>query len=404
MRVVVAAGIVVAAGCGQFGFDAECAQPSLLTDDFDGDALSFQWLAWSEPGTSMTLGGGALELTPAVDATQVYAGIVSRQYFDLRGQRSFVEVVQATDPATTAQTFLQLLAPNDQRLEIIEEAGELLFRVHQDGDFIAIAGVPYDPAAHRFWQVRERDGTVYYEISADGVAFTTHASVATPFDVSLVRQQLGVGTWEPVAAPGAAVFDRHNGGGPPRGRWCDIGNLRDDFDDGVRDRRWLRAFGPPGCATESGGALVIEPPPELDSYCGYGSSQSYDLRGGTVRARLVTGTAADSRAHTLFELRDDRTGLRHQLIQQESELIARVPGEPDLAVLPYDPAAHRYLRYADRDDGDMAWQTSPDGVTWTTLYEGPAAVDVAAVSVLIAIAQFDTGAPPPPVRWDDVRP
>ena len=70
-----------------------------------------------------------------------------------------------------------------------------------------LAEEPYDPARHRWMRIREQLGTLYFEYSGDGCAWSLLAGVPTPFSVSLVSVSLFAMTSLAVASPGVAVFD-----------------------------------------------------------------------------------------------------------------------------------------------------------------------------------------------------
>lgn len=74
-------------------------------------------------------------------------------------------------------------------LEIIVASGDA-----QD----VLATAPYDAEAHRWLSLREEDGWLYFETSADGVDFTPFHATATQFDVSETTVGIAAGNSDPI--------------------------------------------------------------------------------------------------------------------------------------------------------------------------------------------------------------
>jgi hypothetical protein len=69
--------------------------------------------------------------------------------------------------------------------------------------------VAYNPVLHRHWRLRH-DGvtdTMRFETSADRVTWTVQRTAARQMGITGLRVELSAGTWEPVGAPGTAIFD-----------------------------------------------------------------------------------------------------------------------------------------------------------------------------------------------------
>jgi hypothetical protein len=73
-------------------------------------------------------------------------------------------------------------------------------------NYMPFASVPYDAVQHKVWQIREAGGTVFWEVSPDGAAFTTLFSAAPPIDISAVQLLLFADTLTPINNPGSAEF------------------------------------------------------------------------------------------------------------------------------------------------------------------------------------------------------
>lgn len=226
------------AGCGRFAFDAvptadaadaDAADPDaaagpdalvpcggtshLLTDDFDDGV--FDPATWGNAfaaGTSTyaETGGRFVVTVPAGEGS--YAGYESTDAYDLREDRAFVEVARVP---VQSVALLQVFATPGTTLGLAVEyeRGILLARKRESG-LTVLADLPYDPVAHRWWQVREKAGVVYFETSPDGAAWTTFHQMATPFDLSASYLTLSAGGNNSGVVQ-TAEFDDFNGGGAP---------------------------------------------------------------------------------------------------------------------------------------------------------------------------------------------
>jgi hypothetical protein len=73
---------------------------------------------------------------------------------------------------------------------------------------LAWRAIPYDPAQHRFWRLREGGGQTYWDASADGVAWSNHLSAPTAIDLGAVVIDIAAGHWRP--GPGTPFTVRYD--------------------------------------------------------------------------------------------------------------------------------------------------------------------------------------------------
>jgi hypothetical protein len=182
----------------------------------------------------------------------------------------------------------------------------------------------YDATKHRYWQLRESQGTIYCETSPDGSTW----SAAGSFDVvqSLLAPPTGVrlvitASTPGGMAPGVFQFDNLNGGQAPTGVWCPALSYTDSFS-----------------ATEP------VPGPAWDRDYKSDSSDSYDQTGGTLNFHF----GADSSSSVAYEssVAYDMTGQRVSL--QAIKLATMAQGSVFLGV-------------SNDDNTDVYWQMQSDG-------------------------------------------
>jgi hypothetical protein len=240
-RIVFAAACV--AGCGRFDFDsnprgdashgdADTRAPDgdlipldarpcggtthTITDNFDDNARNTTlWgNAYSDMLTTYAESGGRVVITLGASSPDDWAGYVTTQSYQLADDRVYVEVPQITTGASTNTVlglFTSVAITDGPSIE--SEVNTLQFRRRIGGQIFDRGSVPYSPTEQRWWQIRERGGTTYWETSHDGVTWTVGHQEATAETAVFIT--LSAGTNTVTASPGTAIFDNFNGGAAP---------------------------------------------------------------------------------------------------------------------------------------------------------------------------------------------
>jgi hypothetical protein len=182
---------------------------SYLQDNFDDGVTAQTWArANADNGCTHIETGGEFVIMPAT-TTSTYCGYTSAMAYDLTSNAATVEVTQLPNTAADTATYLKLKGEKGV-LEIVQEGADLFMRYIVSGVSADIAAVPYDSIAHRWWRIREKNGTTYWETSANGTNWTIAAQKLNPIPVKALDIQLLAGTGSAVANPGEAHFDRFN--------------------------------------------------------------------------------------------------------------------------------------------------------------------------------------------------
>lgn len=203
---------------GDIGGDATpCGGTThLLTDNFDDNA--FDVLAWGnsyEDSSSRHVEtNGRLEIRIGANDADDWAGYASSTIYELKDDRVFVEVpVVNSQPGDTLLLLWTSLARTDGP-SIEHEATRLVFRRRVNDVINDLGFITYDAMAHRWWQIRERDGMTFWQTSPDGQTWTTQHQEPTPgATTAIITIAAGSSAANPVAD--LAVFDNLNGGGAP---------------------------------------------------------------------------------------------------------------------------------------------------------------------------------------------
>lgn len=172
---------------------------------------------------------------------------------------------------------------------------------------------------------------------------------------------------------------QQDGGGPPA---CNaITRLADDFTTDRRKQLWAASYTDDTSSIAIGGgtATLNLSANAANSYLGLVSGHYYDLR----EHRIFVGLQHPANANTSSGLgiNTSQKTLAHIVVEDGAVIAVReLDGNYlQVASAPYDPAAARFLALSEHA-GRLAWQTSADGVTFTTLYDEPDPFPMALVS------------------------
>jgi hypothetical protein len=204
------------------------------------------------------------------------------------------------------------------------------------------------------------------------------------------------------APPDADPNDPDGGG---TGRCSASSLLRDDFADGAVGEQWF-AWTSGGTATvaESGGVLTVTFASGSTAYGGYSSAHAYDLTGSSIE---VTVPQTGGR-YTILEAKQG--GVNAQVLVEAGQLYAAILNTADedrLAQIAYDPAIHKRWRLREAG-GQLYWEWSTDGDTWSELHHQAVPFDpryvyaslVAGEYATANQARFDDFNLPPPAGGD----
>lgn len=238
--------ILVLAGCGRFGFTASDptsrdavsggsgddgaiggedatvdAQPCggtthTLTDNFNDNTFdAAKWGAsYEDSVTRHVEANQQLEIHIGANIADNWAGYVSSTTYQLADDRVFVEVPQVNTQGGNTIFLLWTSTTKTDGPSLEWEAGKIRARARVNSNIVELANVTYNPVTQRWWQIRERAGMLYFELSPDGVNWTVLHAMATPA-VTTATVTLAAGSGNSAPQTDLVVFDNLNGGGAP---------------------------------------------------------------------------------------------------------------------------------------------------------------------------------------------
>lgn len=342
-----------------------------LSDTFDDGVVdTAKWTSNYNTG-----GGGAPTETGGrarVPCDTGFAAFASDNTYTLTDSHVLVEMYPPAAGGAASEAWAQLLIMSstggtDIIAEVNAVTGDLTLAARV-GYFDAGAAVlTYDPVAHRWIRVRETAGTLLWETSADGLAWTTRRTTASPAWVGDADLEIQLITHRDSGTPDFAEFDNFNVT-PSTSVFAD---LSDDFDAPTVDTgKWPNNYnsGPGGTLPDQPAGLARVP---CDTgFAAYASAQIYTLADSHAHVQLIPPPGpGHSESYAQLLILSDVVGTQIAFEVDATTNILTMAVHEDFvdenaATIPYDPVAHAWLRIRE-DASILYWDTSPDGRVWT---------------------------------------
>jgi hypothetical protein len=186
MAASLAACRLVDAASGDEPADAACATAPQVTDDFEDGVMAAEWVTYADTGAEVEEADGVLRvLYSGVD--EAWAGYVTAEPHDLRGGWLAADVAQVG-----GYTILELHA-GDTKVQTYAYGSTIFCTVMVGGETVSQFETEYLPDSHVHWRMREEDGTIHWETSPDGDAWSQLVAYPTPIAADTVTLLLSGG-------------------------------------------------------------------------------------------------------------------------------------------------------------------------------------------------------------------
>jgi len=155
-----------------------CGNTILLAEAFTASTPGPQWTVTQSTGITASQGGGTLRFTFGSTASPPEAaGYTLASPIDFTDTCTVIEMTRIPDPTTTALVVIQIGIGNpDLRFEELSGSLRSIYQMTSNS-INHIDTRAHDPVAHRFLRLRNSGASSWYwEVSTDGVTFTTIAS------------------------------------------------------------------------------------------------------------------------------------------------------------------------------------------------------------------------------------
>ena len=182
-----------------------------LQDDFDRSSEATLWRRSSDdPGCKHAYVDGRLQFD-FTDGESGYCFLRSSRLYDLSASAISLRAVEVTAPGKTAETYVELRAVGGDAVLVVGNGNLLILgRKPAGGSTEQIFSTAYLPSEFAYWRLRESNGSVLLETSANGTSFTERAQTQLDFDPSRVEVILGAGTWNDPIDVGKVRLDDLN--------------------------------------------------------------------------------------------------------------------------------------------------------------------------------------------------
>lgn len=166
--------------------------------------------------------------------------------------------------------------------------------------------------------------------------------------------------------------------------------LRDDFIVTTNDPQWWVGMTGPGLTISQGsGALTVSFAASVpaSSAAEYAQAVAGDMRGGCLTVQTVAIPNPATLAYTYMTLASGASGVGYEVLS--GQLYAIYYSMETVAInvrqVAFDPVAHRHLRFRERA-GTYTWETSSDGIAFTTFATSTLPLSPASVTIHLGAA------------------
>jgi hypothetical protein len=346
-------------------FSGPCSRITMLADPLTSPTFSQLMFTSGIPAANVPLlqsGSVLMQMT-----AEGQSSIASQFFYDVRGEVFTIAVDESSLGAGDA--WVVALASQHALVTVqFVRSGTDLVALRTSGAPFELGRVTYDPTHHRFLRFREANGTIFWETSGDGATFATIVSFAVDF---ITFVQPAVIATRNTGAPAFSITVSNLNGGTPSGVACPATWLRDDFSGATLGDPWARSQMMQATILLTSSTEVSTLTSTAAGFAILQPSTIYALASSQISLEIPwmidTTTSQALFQVVVFTIDGPAVALR----QQQGELVAAKSSDAFASTnitvnqAPYDPAAHRWWRY--RHDGTLLyWETSPDGVTYST--------------------------------------
>jgi len=186
--------------------------PLPLVDSFGGDAIDTALWAVAAREGAATEAGGTLTLAPNSSTGASAIIVSSNSVYDLTGSEASVKVDQVVNAGNVNNQF-SLQLNWDNTVSWWYENGLLFAVYYVAGVRTTVASLEYSLVTHAWWRLREFNGIVYWETSADGTSWLIQGAAVTSrlfplLAVNIVLDAATFGSGSP--DPGRARYSNLN--------------------------------------------------------------------------------------------------------------------------------------------------------------------------------------------------
>lgn len=188
-----------------------CGSTVVFKDDLSDTTAAPLFTAGADAGMTVTEGGGHVDVTFAASVVaNSYGYYDSASNYTAEGLCVALEISQV--PANNGLAFFKWQSGTTE-VEFALSAGTLTMRT-RNPTLVDRKTIAFNATQHRFWRLRQQNGTSYWDTAADGVAYTQQISVNGVFTPMTANVQFGAGAYVDTNNGGNARFESIVAHGP----------------------------------------------------------------------------------------------------------------------------------------------------------------------------------------------
>jgi hypothetical protein len=373
---------------------AECGRPSVLVDTFDTDARSSIWETPSSPALAAQSAGALVLSLPDTGQEPAEVAYRSVNAVNLDDDAIQIQVPSMLNVKSKARAYLAAEYDATNKLVIEQQEGVLKFIRFLGSGTPVVTMAEYNPAKHRWWEIRGAGPNIVMRTSADGAIWDKEVvAFERPEFASAVNIVLGAASGSMVTGAGSVTFDNLNTG-KPQAVWCAADTFSDSFEDDKPKLEW-EVIGDPGCLvtqTDNNSVVFEASGPDYHA-CRYQSRTGFDLRGNAIVLNVGELTGLTEGTEISLVLTDDQNNVVEIGVGWDMgapaffhvNKLATALRKPNYHP-PYNNT-HKYIGIRE-DNGALIWQTSSDGTKWSPFPPEMSSFLPAAVHVSFGITSF----------------
>jgi hypothetical protein len=245
----------------------------------------------------------------------------------------------------------------------------------------------FSASAHRWLQIREQGGTVFFETSPNQSVWTVQHSVTTPAYAALGTIEIGAGHWGALAAAEHVALDHFNANLTPVG-WCPAATFVDTFDGTVLGSQWRRDTNAACTVTLSGSALLIGVTDGL-YFCGVSSIERRSLENSSVLVKLPSAPNTEGVRAGLY-VQGDSIWIEYSFIAGQIGAYVEFSDGRTYSSGRATRTGDTWLRIR-HHAGVLYFDARPDDMSapWENLFSTPTADSYTAVLIGVAVNDYD---------------
>lgn len=182
-----------------------------LKDPFISANLNTQlWVQSTGGSATFSYGNGGTVNFPASSTSSTDGDLSSVATYDLTGSYAFVEVLAVPSSATAADGALHLQVDLNNMFIWVKEGATLYAQKLVLGVRVTLNSTTYDPVLHKWWQIRESGGTIYWDTSTDGETWTNFTTFVNVLTITAMTAVIAGTCFQNETSPGVFTWRYFN--------------------------------------------------------------------------------------------------------------------------------------------------------------------------------------------------